>query len=58
MMNIYICHKIAAWQRSRATLYDLLGLIYGNLDRHRFYGEYIFVTTLLTFFLISSQTFR
>jgi hypothetical protein len=60
MSTIYdehICHKIAAWQRSSATLYDILALIYGNLDRHRFYDEYIFVTTFMTFFSFHHKSF-
>jgi hypothetical protein len=45
-----IRHNTAMWQWSNATLYDILGLIYDNLECHRFYDEYIFVTIFMTFF--------
>lgn len=57
MTNIYAT-KLSRGKDLVLHFVTFLGLIYDDLDRHRFYDEYIFVTTFMSFFRITSQKIR
>jgi hypothetical protein len=50
MTNIVVT-KLSPGKWYNTTLYDVLGLVYDNLERHKFYDEYIFRHYIYDLFL-------